>query len=272
MIVKNVSTQDVLGFMKDLRDEGATEKTLYDVLRVVVAVFNFGIYTGLLTSNPFILHRYVKPKPLKVQREAFPEKAQVQLLSNLPNLYWFAFVTMALSTGMREAELLGLEWRYVDLQSGLVKVRQQLTRHKTLKARLKTRSSRADLILSEVALTALRGLKTAAKGNLVFSQPGKGEPWSIRGFYDAWKRVLERAGVVGDFPPHAARHSANSNYLRWGVPRHIVAAYLRWDESGVQAGYTHLDPGDERKCSEAFDAWAQSCLPNCLPRESEAIA
>ena len=52
-------------------------------------------------------------------------------LNKISNDYWYpAFVT-ALGTGLRRGELLGLQWKHVDLENGLLRVEQILTKINT---------------------------------------------------------------------------------------------------------------------------------------------
>jgi integrase len=52
-----------------------------------------------------------------------------QLLVLLDNeaIHWRIMVTLALTTGLRRGELLGLDWKSVDLDKGTIDVRQALT-------------------------------------------------------------------------------------------------------------------------------------------------
>jgi integrase len=69
-----------------------------------------------------------------------------------------ALYVLALATGMRQGELLGLPWRYVDLKKGVLRVRQSLTLSKGGYAfsRPKTEASRRNLELRPEAIEALK--------------------------------------------------------------------------------------------------------------------
>ncbi|CAA9364014.1 MAG: Integrase, partial [uncultured Chloroflexia bacterium] len=69
-----------------------------------------------------------------------------------------ALYTLAVTTGLRQGELLGLKWEDVGLDEGVVRVRRTLTRHKArlLLGEPKTKRSRRTVRLTEGALEALK--------------------------------------------------------------------------------------------------------------------
>jgi integrase len=69
-----------------------------------------------------------------------------------------ALYVVAVTTGMRQGELLGLKWHDVDLEAGTLSVRRTLTRHggKVALGAPKTKNSRRTIHLTEGAIHALR--------------------------------------------------------------------------------------------------------------------
>jgi integrase len=68
-----------------------------------------------------------------------------------------ALYVLAVTTGLRQGELLGLKWEDVDLDESVVRVRRTLTRHKTrlLLSDPKTKRSRRTVQLTEAAVETL---------------------------------------------------------------------------------------------------------------------
>ena len=64
---------------------------------------------------------------------------------------------IAVTTGLRQGELLGLKWEDVDFQDGVVRVRRTLARHKTrlILGEPKTKRSRRTVQLTQAAVQAL---------------------------------------------------------------------------------------------------------------------
>ncbi len=69
-----------------------------------------------------------------------------------------ALYMLAVTTGLRQGELLGLKWEDVGLDQGVVRVRRTLTRHKArlLLGEPKTKRSRRTVRLTEAAVEALK--------------------------------------------------------------------------------------------------------------------
>lgn len=73
-----------------------------------------------------------------------------------------ALYVLAVTTGMRRGELLGLKWTDVDLENGRLSIRRALTRTEDGKyvalAEPKTKGSRRTVKLTQSAVEALRSL------------------------------------------------------------------------------------------------------------------
>jgi integrase len=67
---------------------------------------------------------------------------------------------LAITTGMRRGEILGLRWKDVDLEKGILQIRQTLSKDaKTFLAGAKTDSSIRSIKLSKESITVLRKQK-----------------------------------------------------------------------------------------------------------------
>lgn len=50
----------------------------------------------------------------------------MQLLDDKP-LFWKTLILLAVSTGAREGEIAGLEWKHVDFEKGTIRIEQAIT-------------------------------------------------------------------------------------------------------------------------------------------------
>ncbi|WP_375377964.1 tyrosine recombinase XerC [Paenibacillus sp. MZ04-78.2] len=73
----------------------------------------------LIKHNPFANIK----KPVVKHKEVIPydENEVQQLLVALQNepIHWRAMITLALTTGLRRCELLGLEWHHIEWRTGV---------------------------------------------------------------------------------------------------------------------------------------------------------
>lgn len=128
-------------------------------------------------------------------------------------------VILALSTGMRRGEILGLRWADVDTK------RKRLTLEET------KNGERRGVPLSGPALDLLQKLAEAARpGPLVFP---------VRAISDAWRNAAKKAGLV-DFRFHDLRHTAASYLAMRGSSPSEIAAVLGHKTLQMVKRYAHL--------------------------------
>lgn len=137
----------------------------------------------------------------------------------------YPLVVVAVSTGARQGELLGLRWRDVDLARGLAVV------HET------KNQERRTLPLAGVALQVLKDLARVRRldTDLVFANR-RGQAVFPRA---AWEAALRRAGIE-DFRFHDLRHTAASYLAMSGATLTEIAAVLGHKTLAMVKRYAHL--------------------------------
>lgn len=133
---------------------------------------------------------------------------------------------VALVTGMRLGELLGLRWRCVDLERGTVTVEADLEWLPGGGWRLgpvKSRSSRRTILLPRDVLEELRDLGPGAPDEFVF-QSRVGGPLDPTNVTARDLKAICRAAGVPPIRFHDLRHLHNTLLLRAGVSPRVVAA------------------------------------------------
>ncbi len=173
---------------------------------------------------------------------------------------------MALTGGLRQAELLGLRWADVDLSGAVLHVRKQVYRmdgewHFT---EPKTKAGRRTISLSGMAVEALRERRLAqnkerlraqtwADNDLVFSN-GVGNPIEKDNLLRrSFAPLLERAGLP-HIRFHDLRHSAASMMLAANVNPKIVQERLGHSSiSTTMDTYSHTLPSLQADAAEKMD-------------------
>jgi integrase len=179
-----------------------------------------------------------------------------------------AVYTLALTTGMRRGELLGLRWRDVDLERGAVQVRASLqwTKEGPVFGEPKTERSRRQITLAKIAIDTLRAHRIAQAeerlrrggawedNDLVFANE-VGRPVHPNNMVRrSFEPLLRRAGVPR-VRFHDLRHSAATLLLAQGVHPKIVSEMLGHSQIAMTLDlYSHVTPTMQRQAADAMDA------------------
>jgi integrase len=115
------------GIRKDRKAGGLSEKTILQHHRIISSILNDAVQWQVIYSNPAV--RVKPPKVPKRQAACYDEDQMVTLLGTLDQLppkflKYRVMVDLALATGLRRGELMGLEWKDIDLETCILEVRQ----------------------------------------------------------------------------------------------------------------------------------------------------
>ncbi|MFD7631536.1 tyrosine-type recombinase/integrase [Streptomyces sp. NPDC059851] len=165
-----------------------------------------------------------------------------------------ALYELALRTGLRKGELLGLHWEDLDLNSGTATIRRSLQRTSTgglTHLPTKTRASERRIALPAECIHSLKQHKerqhkereTAGSGwqdgGLVFTTPS-GRPLDPANLTRRFRTFLDRAGLRR-IRFHDLRHSTATLLLEQGVDLIVIKELLGHAHIGVTASvYAHV--------------------------------
>ena len=140
--------------------------------------------------------------------------------------YLYPLVVLALSTGARRGELLGLTWGDIDFK------RKVAILHQT------KNDERRALPLASHALDCVNKLAEIRRidTNLLFPDEAGKKPVEIR---PAWERVLRESGIK-NFKFHDLRHSAASYFAMNGASLAEIAEVLGHKTLQMVKRYSHL--------------------------------
>lgn len=127
-----ITSRHIQQFINDLALNGKSlkngrplsRKTAVHHLSFISNVFSYAVKMEMLTDNP--CKRVTVPKGEKKEKDIYTleEVAQLfQLLETAP-LKYRTFFTLAIYSGFRRGEMLGLEWKEVDWEHNVISVRR----------------------------------------------------------------------------------------------------------------------------------------------------
>jgi len=244
---------------------GLSPRTVQYARATLRRVLGQALKWGLVTRNVATLVE--PPKSRRAEVQPFTEEEARALLAAARGDRLEALYAVALTLGLRQGELLGLRWEDVDLDRGVLRVRQQLQQLNvgapTVKG-LKTRSSRRDLDLPARLALHLRAHRARQrrerdrKGDvwrehgLVFPS-AVGTPLGPRNLARRFQALLRRAGLPAR-RFHDLRHSAASLMFARGLEATLVQRVLGHSSIVVTNDtYLHLMPQAKRRTAEVMD-------------------
>ncbi len=198
-------------------------------------VFTVGVREWQWTAeNP--ITKVSKPKVSDGRTRFLSDAERARLLDackTSKNGVLYPAVVLALSTGARQGEILGLRWKDVDLKAG------KITLYDTKNGDIRP------LPLKGHALEQMGGLFKNQAVGVEWVFPGRpnrktGEmgPIDLRA---PWLAALKKAGIE-DFRWHDLRHSAASYLAMNGASLNEIAAILGHKQLAMVQRYAHLSP------------------------------
>jgi integrase len=150
----------------------------------------------------------------------------LQACEESSNAYLYPVVVLALSTGMRQGEIMGLTWDDVDLHQG------RATLHET------KNGERRVVPLTGKPLELLKAHAKVRRLDTALLFPGKNpqKPVDLRA---PWEAALKKAGIE-DFRFHDLRHSAASYLAMNGASLAEIAEVLGHKTLQMVKRYSHL--------------------------------
>ena len=253
MKLRVLTPAHVQGLYRSKLDSGLSARTVQLIHTTLHKALKQAVRWGLVPRN--VGESVQAPRPIKKEIQALsPEQAR-RFLEAARGDRLEALYLLAVTTGLREGELLGLRWTDVDLERGTLQVRQQLTRTKaglsfTTPKRGKTRGVR----LTGPAVTVLKRHRATQIGErlkkgslwqdtgLVFTTT-IGTPLNVRSLtYRSFRPLLERAGVPR-IRFHGLRHTCATILLSKGTHPKVVQEVLGHSNiSETMDTYSHMLP------------------------------
>lgn len=232
--------------------------------RVLYQALKFALRQGYIGRNPCELVDAPSPKK-KLMRTLTPLEVEILLDFSQDSAYYPVIYT-ALSTGLRQAELLGLRWRDIDLDMLSISVSQVLYKRggvSQFKEPKTTHSQRRIAMTPKLALY-LRDykaeqveLREQAEGelgldDLVFSSI-EGKPIDPSVLSHAFQKIASRAGLEG-VRFHDLRHTfASLMLLRGAKPKVISEALGHASVAFTMDIYSHIIEGMQSDAMELLN-------------------
>lgn len=185
--------------------------------------FNRAIDEGFLNSNPC---KNVKRFKLPQKQPLFFSESEFEkLLAVIPDGNFKCLVELAINTGMRQAEILNLQWDNVNIKNRLIILDNRTVITKSKKIRQIPLNVRCLQILNEMELNRT--------GEKVFT-------FNADYVTHQFKVYVRKAGINDELKLHSLRHTFASWLVQRGTSIFIIKDLLGHSDVSVSAIYSHL--------------------------------
>lgn len=259
-----LTAPDVLKYQKTKLVSGLSARTVTYHRAILRRALADAVKWELVYKNAAALAS--PPRAVRHEVSPFtPDEART-FLSKIPGNRLEALYVMAMGTGMRQGELLGLTWKSVNLDTGTATVKQQMQRvnGKLTLVEPKTAQSRRTVALPSIVVTAL----TAHRERQRFERKWAGSRWQEHGlvFTTTIGTPLDSANVTHNFQKtlsdakirkqrfHDLRHCAATLMLTQGADLRTIMDVLGHSTITLTANtYAHLTDATRRVAADMMD-------------------
>lgn len=219
--LSRITRQKIDEIISARRSDGVANATINRLLAVVRVILRKAVYEWEWLDR----HPKIKALPESTRRDRWLTRTEAdRLIAALPE-HLAAMVRFTLETGLRKANVTGLQWSQVDLTT-----RRAWIHPDQAKAR-----KAIGVPLSAAAVVVLRE-QIGKHPESVFSYRGK--PVSQVNNV-AWRNGLRRAGI-SNFRWHDLRHTWASWHSQAGTPMHVLQQLGGWRSPEMVQRYAHL--------------------------------
>jgi integrase len=256
--------QSLYSFLLQEREPTIAAGTVLNLHLVLTQAFGQGVKWGLLDRSPAAGAQ--PPRPRRPEPVAVDASLAARMLAAAEGHPIETPLAIALATGMRRGEILGLRWADLDPDLTVARVRRSLQSlaPEPVFEEPKTRRSRRAVALPAFLRPYLLGQRADqvrrrdvlgdrwADTDLVVDA-GDGSAMNPANLSAAWPKFLQRAGLP-HVRFHDLRHAHATLMLMQGVHPKIVSERLGHASIAITLDtYSHVLPGMQAEAAEAFD-------------------
>jgi integrase len=263
--LKKLAPAHVQGFYQDRLDAGLAPATVNKLHVVLHKALDQAVKWNMIPRNPTEVVRASRPTPKEMLPLSGEEARKMLEAAHGDKLE--ALYVLAIHSGMRQGELLGLKWQDIDLENATVSVRRTLTRNgsRLLLSEPKTKKSRRTIQLTDEAVRALRehldrqvehiqrlGDLYRDEGLIFASEVGTLiNPTNLR--QRSFASLLKRAGLP-KIRFHDLRHTCATLLLSRNVHPKFVQELLGHANIAITLDtYSHVIPGMGNRTARAME-------------------
>lgn len=263
LLLQKINVYHIEELIQSMQDKGLAAGTIKKIYNLAQTSFNSAMSKKLINENPFVLvEKSFKPKTGKAKVDYWTKEEVKQFLDSLDHRRRIIFI-LAIYTGMRQGEILGLRWREIDFDNRQIRVKQIMDFDGTIEQRVKTHEGYRTISISSFVLSELKKHRAVMLQEKLSSEEyfdhdlvvcqKNGMPASKTNFHKFWKRQLRKSGVR-EIRFHDLRHTCASLLFSIGTHPKVVQELLGHSSIKITMDtYSHMLPNMQSEAVEALD-------------------
>lgn len=259
--LRELTPRQVQNFYAELLGSGLSAKTVTNIHTTLHRALKLAVDWELVSRN--ICDNVAVPRRETPDVRPLNREQAKALLAAAEGDRFHALYVLAITTGMRQGELLGLFWSDLELSTRTIRVRRALvTGYGQTYEAPKTKRSRRSIALTTKAASALeehrerqRTAGLPIEGDMPVFTNSIGSPLHPKNVMDrSFKPLLRKAGLPDTTFHAATRHTAASLMLTQGVHPKVVQEMLGHATITITLDtYSHLLDGMGSTGASALD-------------------
>ena len=224
--IDEVRKTHIAEFVAQKKRDGLKPPTIRRYLATLSSLFTFAERSGWVNQNP--LARFDKRSLPEAQpRTRFLSREEYRRLIAAAEPHLKPIVEMAVETGLRSEELLGLKWEQIDLDRREIRL-------------VETKSKQPRVVpLSDRAVAVFVATSRIGDSPFVFTNPRTGNRYKT--VKRAFQTACRRSGIE-DFRFHDLRHTFASWAVQKGADLYRLSRILGHSTLQMTTRYAHLAP------------------------------
>ncbi len=269
--LKELRLKDIQIFVNDLSKE-LSPKTVRNYYGVLHKALKKAVEVDYIRSNP--AEGVELPKNAKPEIKPLPENNVAEFLGAIEEDFYKNALIVALFTGLRQTEVVGLTWDNIDFEHGLITVNKKLARDSESKqyefTPTKNKKARQVPMIPTVAAALQEEMSRQKEweslgahrndDNLVFTNVD-GCHISADTMYKHFKKAVKAIGLP-ELRFHDLRHSYAVLCLRSDVDLKTISESMgHYSAAYTMDRYQHVTEAMQEDAREKLEKFVSSCTP-----------
>ena len=254
--LNSLRPDQVQSFYTKKLNEGLSKRTVQYIHAVLHKALDQALKWGLVVRN--VTDLVEKPRPKRKEFTTWSADDVNRFIEAVVDHRWYPIYTLAICTGMRQGEILGLHREDINLEKSVVNVRHQVSAIRgqgLVITEPKSAKSRRPITLPPSALDVLKcHLELIGDGSGLVFTTSTGRPISPRNILRHFKSVIKESGLP-DIRFHDLRHTHATLLLAAGVHPKVVQERLGHSQISLTLDtYSHVIPSLQTEAADQFEA------------------